>query len=1051
MTQMRTLAFGILVVWGLISCDVSPGSPDNQTLKQVTFNETPYPVKNPLKGIMVHHRDGSRLKNVTMFKAPIGWSEIEQNAGDGVSRIISFSNDSLFNHRWDAREQRSYSVEKKNIKVNPDVSLDFNGDVGDFFPSDLTILDHDNQTDKFIDRVDSLVKKMAEAWDNDPRVGFVYMGLVGRYGEAFYKLGGDGTEPMVLTPKLVKALGDSFSRYFKHKKVMVRNLKYFNEDYLRSHGNEYRGNTYSDYYQFGLYWDSFAHEAEMNDGLLDTVAVIRSSKIWRTQPILGEVAPDRKYNALYENIHDTLTHDSSVDYIRDYIFAVHATGLSGISNYDDANAAEVAAIGKLHESMGYRFILKQASYSDVVTPGGELVVAFDVQNVGAAPFYYDWPVRVALLDKDTREVVYRHKFENVDIRKWMPGDDWDFDGNYYKQSPKTYHVDGRFVLPDDLAQKEYILTLEIDDPAGGNPSVRFAVDNYYKGGRTPIGLIGIGEAPGGSLPPFDDIEEDDTLYYEVVQANGPSVIKHIDAGQSGNMLSLEMSGDFSDKGHYDFYLDTDGDANSGYSSDHVKGADYLVEDGKVYQYPAGGVGWTWNLVGAVNRESKTAESLQVEVPLESLNITDSIRYTGAVSTDDWSDITFYSGVMPGNLVIDPKSHDAHAAHAFIPEEDVTRDDVYQNGNVIRVNTVAELNAAVESARPYTTIILEAGRYEGVHVQFPEGIHHLTIKGQGKDTIIVPRGFGDGNSAMDLQNSSSPELQTHDINFVDLNIEGEKGDEKHRKEFIYVSGGRFIEDYEKGVQGDGRPYGPYNVYIYNVTFKNLALGIYSHLYAHDWTVDHCTFVHSTYSHFWYMMGWHLAVINSDLIDPTHDALAIRGYYPEGEVHTSISSDLTPHTEACYGNVYVRDRGSRSTENGFLPPDDWTHMIANNRFRGASSDRGERSLAFVAVAYGIYDEDQPCDAEQTYLPPQNIRIVDNKFDAQGNERITTHAIQIDAWQGLNNDNLGSINGIIITGNQFIRRNGSEEFIYFGDSGNQATREELDRSDISNNEIN
>jgi len=62
-------------------------------------------------------------------------------------------------------------------------------------------------------------------------------------------------------------------------------------------------------------------------------------------------------------------------------------------------------------------------------------------------------------------------------------------------------------------------------------------------------------------------------------------------------------------------------------------------------------------------------------------------------------------------------------------------------------------------------------------------------------------------------------------------------------------------------------------------------------------------------------------------------------------------------------------------------------------------------------------------------------------------------MNAWQGVNNKNIASINGITITDNYFIRKDTNEKFIfveYQGDSGNNATEEEMNKSQIENNQI-
>jgi hypothetical protein len=56
------------------------------------------------------------------------------------------------------------------------------------------------------------------------------------------------------------------------------------------------------------------------------------------------------------------------------------------------------------------------------------------------------------------------------------------------------------------------------------PSVRFAIQNYFTGGRHPIGMTGVGEAPSrAQMNPevFDNPASDRTLCYEWEPAAAP--------------------------------------------------------------------------------------------------------------------------------------------------------------------------------------------------------------------------------------------------------------------------------------------------------------------------------------------------------------------------------------------------------------------------------------------------------------------------------------------------------------------------------------------------
>jgi hypothetical protein len=212
---------------------------------------------------------------------------------------------------------------------------------------------------------------------------------------------------------------------------------------------------------------------------------------------------------------------------------LHCTQLRWIEDYDITNEDTQAGADLIQQAFGYRFILEKVAFTPIVTEG-TLRVVLDVKNVGSAPFYYDWPLEVSLLNPNDRNVVWRQTFDEADIRDWLPGKGWTapqwFPTNNWskyqphldwsQQSlgwttlPKTYEASGEFKL--SLPTGRYILAFAILDPAGYLPSLRFATSNYFKGGRHPIGMVAVNQGDGGSLPEdmvFDDPAKDDSLHY----------------------------------------------------------------------------------------------------------------------------------------------------------------------------------------------------------------------------------------------------------------------------------------------------------------------------------------------------------------------------------------------------------------------------------------------------------------------------------------------------------------------------------------------------------
>jgi len=426
-------------------------------------------IKNPLKGFRPSapdHEYGTLIKHY--FK----WSELENLASDDVNKIRQ-----VCNTRW-------RDIETKNIKIIPRVYLAWPGR-NNIRPADMT--SRDFTSNEFKQRVIALIKKLGQAWDNDSRVAYIEMGLIGEWGEMEFP---DTTD------EIKEAIAAQFNASFKNKLVLIRWPK-----------------TYNDHiYNFGYYWDSFAHQDQEYCGF----HINNTAPKWKTAVIGGEVA----YNWGNVQIQPGQSPEISLrnpvhrDYIIDRIRKLHANHLGWISNYDHSDQSVRAGAEIMQKALGYRFVIAEVSYPGKIDTDTDLTVSFKIKNTGSSPFYYDWPVEVSLHDPNTRQAVWKKQYTDVDIRNWMPGDQWNDSTNTYAIPADNYTISQTFVTPE-IPTGEYILALSILDPAGNHPCVRFAIKNYYNGGRHPIGKVGIGQTINSfAISEFDDIQSDSSLFYD---------------------------------------------------------------------------------------------------------------------------------------------------------------------------------------------------------------------------------------------------------------------------------------------------------------------------------------------------------------------------------------------------------------------------------------------------------------------------------------------------------------------------------------------------------
>jgi len=445
-------------------------------------------LRNPLKGFTGRDNEWS-----TLLHHYFAWNTLERDTTDGVERIREMTEE-----RW--------ADLSPGTKVIPRVYLHYPGRPLRW-PTDLE--ENDFSSEDFTNRMIKLVENLGQVWNNDPRVAFVEMGIIGKWGEHH------SPAPSL---EMQEIMSEVFLRAFPDRQVSVR--------------HPWRGFRPG---KFGVYWDSWGHWQQMwAQGRL--IAELNEDGYWKSNYIGGEVAYDW---GLWE-IQPGRTHTDTValpvhrEYMINSIRWLHGTQLRWISGYDRSVPEARAGGERIQKVLGYRFVIEKADFPRRIDAGAPFEVELTVRNEGAAPFYYDWPLELSLLDPETLQPVWRSTFEGVDIREWLPGSGWpapewrsidvwpEWAGDWpegslaYANPPRLNSARSGFTagVPDG----EYILAVSILDPAGKAPAVRFATRNYLRGGRHPIGFLAVGEGESRPLPAdfkFDDPYEDRSLGFEL--------------------------------------------------------------------------------------------------------------------------------------------------------------------------------------------------------------------------------------------------------------------------------------------------------------------------------------------------------------------------------------------------------------------------------------------------------------------------------------------------------------------------------------------------------
>ena len=465
----------LTILWMLLPSCKDDENPE-QTSKQLTFTyeETDEAFPNPMKGFRPGLGIPTQISDrynpyATVYKKYLPYNELEPNASYGLDQVITVTNKYLV------------GGESLNAKFIPRVVLSYPST--EFWPTDISQPSYAGRwyTEELKSRMVAMIYKLGQAWDDDPRIAFIELGLWGYWGEHhIYPDGNSMPEGSSIPTDFQKALGNAATEAFKNKKVLIRYPFRFKD------------------FNFGCYWDSFAlpNDKTSNDGII-------AKANWQTQLNLGEISYTWGDNSLLgKSINETIASDKFTDNVLTYIENTHTSVLGwnvGSSTFS-TDKISVNNAARLQKTLGYRFVINEASFPNRLNTEEKATIKFKVSNIGVAPFYYHWPVELSLLD-DNHQPVFRVQLEE-DIRTWLPGE--------------TREVSLNLNIGSTVPSGTYTLALAVLDTGGNLPALRFANENYYKGGRTPLGKIGVNSYPSSdTFDSFDSLNDDRTLTYIV--------------------------------------------------------------------------------------------------------------------------------------------------------------------------------------------------------------------------------------------------------------------------------------------------------------------------------------------------------------------------------------------------------------------------------------------------------------------------------------------------------------------------------------------------------
>lgn len=262
------------------------------------------------------------------------------------------------------------------------------------------------------------IEKFGKAYDGDPRIACVQLGLYGEFGEwNFCGVKPEHHRLVAMSPERQEAIVAQYCKFFKITKLQARNPDLGNTpNYpVGYHDDNFVFNS-AEYHTPG--WDAMIDAATVCDGakegdwyeLHQFEDFIRDHSlydIWKTQMMGAEISGVMAFkNKDGECFFGNMFEGEALGALLFCISHFHMTFSLGFQR----GGGGVPATGTEQyknfryaaSTLGYDLTLRDARFEDDK-------LTCDIKNVGIAPMYYDWDVELSLTDKQGRKVYSERK------------------------------------------------------------------------------------------------------------------------------------------------------------------------------------------------------------------------------------------------------------------------------------------------------------------------------------------------------------------------------------------------------------------------------------------------------------------------------------------------------------------------------------------------------------------------------------------------------------------------------------------------------------------
>lgn len=346
---------------------------------RVPLRYAPAPVANPLRGLVPYSGDhGDRFPHTLEFNyLALSSLVAEEDSYDWGMLEALLTAISARGHQAIFRVYGEYPGKKnsippyllkKGLKVHPTES-----ETPDYADPNLR---------RCLVR---FIAALGKKYDGDPRIGFITAGLLGTWGEWHTYPHNELWASKTTQTEVL----DAYEAAFKLTPVLLRYPA--GEGHYAQAANAHR--------RFGYHDDSFAWATLETGKKADDWFYIPSLKAagpkalekWKTRPIGGEIRPEA-----WGKVFDPEPGDPQIQSFAHCVEETHVSWLmdTGMFREKPPTARRKRAEAQVRK-MGYELHVHAV---EVQHERRTVWAGIEVENRGGAPFYYDWPLELGLLD-----------------------------------------------------------------------------------------------------------------------------------------------------------------------------------------------------------------------------------------------------------------------------------------------------------------------------------------------------------------------------------------------------------------------------------------------------------------------------------------------------------------------------------------------------------------------------------------------------------------------------------------------------------------------------